>query len=33
MAALKAQEERCILAEVVVDTGMGACVTRSCPLQ
>ena len=33
MAALKAQEERCILAEVVVDTGMGARVTRGCPSQ
>lgn len=32
MAALKAQEERRILA-VVVDAGMGACVTRSCPSQ
>ena len=33
MAALKAQEERCILAEVVVYTGMGARVTRGCPSQ
>ena len=33
MAALKAQEERCILAEVVVDASMGSCVTQGYPSQ
>lgn len=32
MAALKAQEERCILA-VVVDASMGSCVTQGYPSQ
>ena len=30
MAELKTLEERRILAEMVVDAGMGSCVTRGC---